>query len=56
MTTQSEGGNELSQMIQSVRGVCVEVVPYVQPKLSRAFHAHRGKTFLHDLQTWTNRQ
>ena len=31
--------------------MCVEVVPRVQSKLSRAVHAHRGKKLLQDLQT-----
>ena len=51
MVTQSDGGTELSQINRGVRGVCVGVVPRVQPKLSRDLHAHRGKKLLQDLQT-----
>ena len=39
------------QPSRGVGGVCVEVVPRVQSKLSRALHAHRGKKLLQDLQT-----
>ena len=42
---------ELSQTNRGAGGVCVGVVPRVQPKLSRAPHAHRGKKLLQDLQT-----
>ena len=51
MATQSDREIELSQTNRGVGGVCVGVVPSVQPKLSRALHAHRGKKLLQDLQT-----
>ena len=51
MATQSDREIELSQTNRGVGGVCVGVVPRVQSKLSRAFHAHRGKKLLQDLQT-----
>ena len=50
MATQSDREIELSQTNRGVGGMCVGVVPRVQSKLSRALHAHRGKTFLQDLQ------
>ena len=51
MATQADRENELSQINRGAGGVCVGVVPRVQSKLSRALHAHRGKTLLQDLQT-----
>ena len=51
MATQSDREIELSQTNRGVGGVCVGVVPRVQSKLLRAFHAHRGKKLLQDLQT-----
>ena len=50
MATQP-GEIELSQTNRGVGEVRVGVVPRVQPKLSRALHAHRGKKLLQDLQT-----
>ena len=54
MVTQPDREIELSQTNRGVGGVCVGVVPCVQPKLSRALHAHRGKKLLQDLQTQEN--
>ena len=51
LSTQPDRGIELSQTNRGVGGVCVEVVPHVQSKISRALHAHRGKKLLQDLQT-----
>ena len=51
LATQPDRKIELSQTNRGVGGVCVEVVPRVRSKLSRALHAHRGKKLLHDLQT-----
>ena len=51
MATQPDREIELSQTNREVEGVCVEAVPRVQSKLSRALHAHRGKKLLQDLQT-----
>ena len=51
MATQPDREIELSQTNRRVGGVCVRVVPHVQPKLTRALHAHRGKKLLQDLQT-----
>ena len=42
MATQSDREIELSQTNRGVGGVCVGVVPRVQSKLSRAFHAGRS--------------
>ena len=52
--TQSERDYEVSQATPSGRGVCARVVLRVQSKLSRAFHAHRGKELLQDLQILDN--
>ena len=49
--THSDREIELSQTNRGVGGVCVEAVPRVQSKLSRALHAHRGKKLLRDFQT-----
>ena len=51
MATQPDRKIELSQTNRGVCGVCVEVVPRVQSKLSGALHAHCGKNLLQDLQT-----
>ena len=51
MTTQPVREIELSHTNRGAGGVCVGVVPRVQPKLSRALHAHRGKKLLQYLQT-----
>ena len=51
MATHSDREIELSQTNRGVGGMCVGVVPRVQSKLSRAFHAYRGKKLLQDLQT-----
>ena len=51
LVTQNDREIKLSETNLGVRGVCVGVVPRVQPKLSRALHAHRGKKLLQDLQT-----
>ena len=51
LVTQSDREIELSQTNRGVGGVYVGVVPRVQSKLPRAFHAHRVKKLLQDLQT-----
>ena len=51
MAAQPDREIDLSQTNREVGGVCVEVVPRVQSKLSRALHAHRGKKLLQDFQT-----
>ena len=50
LATQPDREVELSQTNRGVGGGCVGVIPRVHSKLSRAFHAHRGKKLLHDLQ------
>ena len=49
LAAQPEGKIELSQTNRGVGGVCVEVLPRVQSKLSRALHSHRGKKLLQNL-------
>ena len=44
------GKNEPSQTNRSARGVCVEIMPRVQSKHSRAVHAHRRKKLLQSLR------
>ena len=44
METQPDRETELSQTNRGVGGVCVGVVPRVQSKLSRALHAHSGRS------------
>ena len=51
MATQPDREIEPSQTNLGVGGVCVGVVTRVRSKLSRAFHVHRGKKLLQDLQT-----
>ena len=51
LATQSDREIEPNQINRGVGGVCVEVVPRVQPKLSRALYAHSGKKLLQDLQS-----
>ena len=51
LETQPDREVVLSHTNRGVGGVCVGVVPRVQPKLSHALHAHRGKKLLQDLQT-----
>ena len=51
LATQPDREIELSQTNREVGGVCVGVVSRDQSKLSRAFHALRGKKLLQDLQT-----
>ena len=51
LATQPDREIELRQTNRGVGGVCVEIVPRAQSKLSRALHAHRGKKLLQDLQT-----
>ena len=51
LATHPDGEIELKQTNRGAGGVCVRIIPRVQSKLSRALHAHRGKTLLQDLQT-----
>ena len=51
LPTQPDREIELSQTNPGITGECVGVVSRVQSKLSRAFHPHRGKKLLQDLQT-----
>ena len=44
LATQPDREIELSQINRGVGGVCVGVLPRVQSKLSRALHAHRGRS------------
>ena len=52
--TQPDRVNKLSQTNRGVRRVCVGVGPRVQSKLSRTFHAHRGRKLLLDFQNLDN--
>ena len=51
LATHPDGEIELRQTNRGPGGVCVGIVPRVQSKLPRAFHAHRGKMLLQDFQT-----
>ena len=54
LETQPDREVQLSQTNRGAGRVCVGVLPRVQSKLSRAFHAYRGKNLLQDLQTQEN--
>ena len=49
LATQPDREIELSQANRGAGGMCVEGVPRVRSKLSRALHAHCGKKLLQDL-------
>ena len=49
--TQTDREIELSQTNRGTGGMYVGVVPRIRSKLSRVFHAHRGKKLLQGLET-----